>query len=95
VLAICTLAFAVVRHSPRLLQPLAAELTNEARWRRRARALHSLAEMTSNQTEQREREQAPTSAGPQTQEPLRSPMKFFVWIVILFAGVVALGMMDP
>jgi hypothetical protein len=51
----------------------------------RARALQSQAEMTSNQTEQREREQAPSSSGPETQEPLRSPTKFFVWIVILFA----------
>ncbi|HET6336015.1 MAG TPA: hypothetical protein VFG30_22470 [Polyangiales bacterium] len=50
--------------------------------------------MTSNQTEQREREQTPSS-GPKAQEPLRSPMKLLVWIVILFAGVVALGMMDP
>lgn len=40
---------------------------------------------------------------PKTQQPptpnsepqeLRSPMKFFVWIVLLFAGVIALGMMD-
>jgi len=53
-----------------------------------------LVEMTSNQTEQREREQTPSS-GPKAQEPLRSPMKLLVWIVILFAGVVALGMMDP
>jgi hypothetical protein len=54
-----------------------------------------LVEMTSNQTEQRDREQTPSSSGPKAQEPLRSPMKFLVWIVILFAGVVALGMMDP
>jgi hypothetical protein len=183
VLVACALAFAFLRHSPRLLPPLAAELTDKATlaplrlvnvalvfylialavrafparfvcrplellgrhslavftvhvvvaeivlglpryfegnavgrglnnalliacmfatafWGReranaRARALQSAAEMTSNQIEQRDREQAPSSSRPEAQEPLRSPMKFFVWIVILFAGVVALGMMGP
>jgi hypothetical protein len=46
------------------------------------------------QSKENDPKQQQTPAPNSEPQELRSSMKFFVWFALLFAGVIALGMMD-